>query len=226
MTQFSACLALVLSEEGGYVNHPSDPGGATMKGVIQTVYNTYRRSRKLAARDVRQITDNELQAIYRSRYWDLVKADQLPFGVDLVVFDAAVNSGPGQSMKWLQRGLNALKASEVPLKDDGLIGPATLEALSSCSDHAALINDVCDRRLAMLRKLKTYPTFGKGWRARVGRMRANGLVMAADPASAPSKPEAAASETDAAADPEPAAAGGFGAVIAAFIKAIFARRTA
>lgn len=171
---FDQCLAHVLKYEGGYANHPSDPGGATMKGVTQAVYNGYRKRLGQAAADVRNITDAELRAIYRRQYWEVIKGDDLPSGVDMVVFDGAVNSGPSQSAKWLQRALNDMGAS---LKDDGIIGLATLNAMGSANDHNSVINKVCDKRLDMLRRLKTWPTFGKGWSNRVADVRSVGLSM-------------------------------------------------
>ncbi|TPW31457.1 N-acetylmuramidase [Martelella alba] len=177
MSRFTECLALILAEEGGYSNHPKDPGGATMRGVIQRVYDTYRQSKGLATQNVRQISEDELQAIYRERYWNLVHGDRLPPGIDLVVFDGAVNSGPAQSVKWLQRSVNDLRSSSSQIGVDGLIGPETLNAIVSCPDHRALVNHICNRRLAMLKRLSTWPTFKGGWSARVSHMRANGLTM-------------------------------------------------
>ena len=117
---FAPALAAVLVHEGGYSNHPKDPGGPTMKGVIKRVYDDYRRSKGEPVRDVRQITDEELREIYRKRYWDLIQGDELPTGLDYVVFDGAVNSGPAQATKWLQRGLG--------VGADGVLGPERLGA--------------------------------------------------------------------------------------------------
>lgn len=165
-----AALDKVLVHEGGYSNHPRDPGGATMKGVTQRVYDDYRRSENLATRSVQKITPDELLAIYDRRYWDLIKGDDLPSGVDYVVFDGAVNSGPGQSVKWLQRALG--------VKVDGLVGPATLAAIEAHPDHDALIDAICNRRMAFLKALKTWPTFGKGWSRRVADVRNVGKAWA------------------------------------------------
>ncbi|MFG1247601.1 glycoside hydrolase family 108 protein [Xanthobacter flavus] len=167
---FTPALAAVLVHEGGYSNHPSDPGGPTMKGVIKRVYDDYRRSKGLPARDVREITDAELQEIYKRRYWDLVRGDRLPAGLDYVVFDGAVNSGPAQATKWLQRALG--------LPADGVLGPSTLAAVDAIQDVDAIVADVQARRLAMLKSLRTWSVFGNGWGRRVAEVRELGLALA------------------------------------------------
>lgn len=169
---FAPALAAVLRHEGGYSNHPDDPGGPTMKGVIQRVYDAWRRSKGLALRPVREIEDAELKEIYRRQYWDAVRADELPDGIDYVVFDGAVNSGPAQSAKWLQRALS--------LSADGQVGEVTLAAARATAEHAParLVNDICDRRLAMLQALRTWPVFGKGWGRRVADVRKLGKSWA------------------------------------------------
>lgn len=167
---YKEALAGVLKHEGGWANHPKDPGGATMKGVTQRVYDADRKRRGLPTRSVREITDGELQAIYRQQYWDRVQGDNLPPGVDYVVFDGAVNSGVAQSAKWLQRALG--------VRVDGIIGNATLAACWDVQDHDKLIADVCERRMAFLRALKTWPTFGRGWTSRVNAVRTTGQQWA------------------------------------------------
>ncbi|MFG1409493.1 glycoside hydrolase family 108 protein [Xanthobacter sp. VTT E-85241] len=178
-SSFTAALARVLVHEGGYSNHPDDPGGPTNKGVIQRVYDAYRQSKNLPKRSVKQLAEAELQEIYRRQYWDAVRADELPVGIDYVVFDGAVNSGPAQSLKWLQRALG------VPA--DGAIGAVTLTAAAACADRATLVDGVCDRRLAMLKSLSTFKVFGVGWSRRVADVRRDGQAMltGSAPVSAP-----------------------------------------
>lgn len=149
---FAACLALTLREEGGYSNDARDPGGATMKGVTKAVYDAYRRGKGQAPRDVRLISDAELQDIYRSGYWTPVGAEALAAGPDLSVFDFAVNSGVSRASWALAqvRGLAPAKA----------------------------ISRVADLRLSFLHGLKTWKAFGKGWGTRVGRIEAASLNMA------------------------------------------------
>lgn len=152
---------LMLQHEGGYVNHPEDPGGATNKGVIQRVYDAYRRNKGLSTRSVREITNAEVFEIYDQQYWDTVKADRLPAGVDYAVFDYAVNSGTVRAIKDLQRTVGA------PV--DGGIGDVTIAAVNAaCAvDEEKLIRDYCNRRMGFLKSLRTYKTFGKGWSRRV-----------------------------------------------------------
>ncbi len=120
-SSFDEALKRVLVHEGGYADHPADPGGATMRGVTQRVYDGWRRRRGVPVRSVRLIEPGEVEAIYRLQYWDAVRADDLPAGLDYGVFDAAVHSGPGQAAKWLQRALGVTA--------DGQVGEATLAAL-------------------------------------------------------------------------------------------------
>ncbi len=170
-TEFDRALAKELIFEGGFVNHPKDPGRATMKGITQAVYNTYRKSVGAARQSVRCISDDEVKAIYRGRYWSLIKGDSLPPGVGFVVFDGAVNSGPAQSVKWLQRALGLDRV-------DGLVGPQTLQAVAAVNDHDALIDRILKLRDAFLKALKTWSTFGKGWTNRLRQVLAVGQAWA------------------------------------------------
>lgn len=153
---FEKALALVLEHEGGYVNHPKDPGGATMKGVTQAVYDAYRKMRGRGPQSVKFISNEELRAIYKFQYWDKVQGDFLPSGLDYAVFDFAVNSGVTRAAKYLQ--------AVVGVTQDGQIGARTLAAITS---PVAAINALCDRRMGFLRSLKNWLTFGKGWKKRV-----------------------------------------------------------
>lgn len=164
---FEKALALVLKHEGGYVDHPKDPGGATMKGVTQAVYNAYRKIRGRGLLSVKYISDEELRAIYKFQYWDRVHGDFLPSGLDYAVFDFAVNSGVRRASKYLQAVLGAAQ--------DGVIGAKTLAAITS---PEKTINALCDRRMGFLRNLRAFMTFGKGWTRRVKDVRAHALEMA------------------------------------------------
>jgi lysozyme family protein len=177
---YALAYKLVLKHEGGKVNHPDDPGGRTNKGVIQRVYDGYRRRKGLSLRSVYQMTDAEAAEIYREQYWKAIRGDELPNGVDYCVFDGAVNSGPVQSIKWLQRALGMNRI-------DGQIGEATLAAIDNCDDHDRLVREICHRRLVFLRQLKTFPTFGRGWTARVNGVERVALQIA----SGARKPEPA-----------------------------------
>jgi len=167
-------LSRVLAHEGGYSNNPKDPGGATMKGVTQRVYDAYRRGKGQAPRPVKGIGIDELNEIYDRQYWDAVKGDQLPAGVDYVVFDGAVNSGPGRSIMWLQQALRPAYTGRI----DGVLGMGTLTALQADTNNDALIDRICNARMAFLRHLGTFSTFGRGWSARVAEVRSIGQAWA------------------------------------------------
>lgn len=173
MTSLSYAKALkhVLVHEGGKVDHPKDPGGRTNQGVIQRVYDGYRSRKGRTPRDVFLMEPAERDEIYRFQYWDVIRGDDLPAGVDYVVFDGAVNSGPSQSVKWLQRALGTVKV-------DGAIGEATLAAVAEHPDHDKLINAICVRRMIYLEALKTWPTFGRGWERRVAAVEVTGQAWA------------------------------------------------
>lgn len=162
-------LARVLVHEGGYANNPADPGGATMSGVTQRTFDGYLRLGK-ASRPVRTITSTELGEIYRRQYWAAVKGDELPEGIDYVLFDGAVNSGPAQSIKWLQRALG--------VRVDGVLGEATIDAVEAHPDHDLLIAAVLDRRMKFLRALKHWSEFRTGWTRRVDEVRRIGQAWA------------------------------------------------
>lgn len=167
-------LARVLAHEGGYSNNKKDPGGPTMKGVTQRVYDAYRRGKGLAVRSVKSLTTDEINDIYDKQYWDAVKGDLLPDGVDYVVFDGSVNSGPGRSIMWLQQALRPVYTGRI----DGVMGMGTIAALKATNNNDALIDRICDARMNFLRHLGTFPIFGKGWTARVAEVRAIGKAWA------------------------------------------------
>lgn len=165
---FRSSLDHVLVHEGGWSDHPLDPGGATMKGVTLRTFQRFFGPEKTKD-DLRNITTTQLSRIYRTGYWDVSHCDDLPDGVDYAVFDASVNSGPGNGAKWLQAAVGAAQ--------DGAIGPDTL---AKVGDHQPVdvINEMCDIRLGFLRGLSTWPTFGLGWQRRVDGVRATALAMA------------------------------------------------
>ena len=169
---FQRCLGYVLGSEGGFSNHADDAGGATQHGVIQVVYDSFRRRKGLVQRHVSLITMGEITEIYRSMYWDKVDGDELPVGIDYVVFDAAVNSGPSRAIRWLQAGVNRC-AGTARLKVDENIGPATLDA-SDDYDFNALIDAMLDERLGFMKAARNtntgkaiFPVFGNGWQNRL-----------------------------------------------------------
>lgn len=166
---FSVALQHTLKEEGGFSDHPQDPGGATMKGITLNVYREYKRNPHLTPVDLKAIPEDEVEAIYRKKYWNACQCDVLPSGVDVCVFDTAVNSGPGRAAKILQECVGATP--------DGSIGAGTLAALGK-ADPKLVILDYINKRQSYLESLKTFPVFGKGWTARVSRLKDLALKIA------------------------------------------------
>ncbi|MDY0390459.1 MAG: glycosyl hydrolase 108 family protein [Desulfobulbus oligotrophicus] len=167
---FARSLHNVLLHEGGFTDHPRDPGGATMKGVTLLTFRRFFGAEKTVS-DLQHITEEQLAHIYRTGYWDKCSCDALPRGVDYAVFDFAVNSGPGRAVKTLQSVVNT--------DQDGVIGPVTLETITS-QDPATIITALCDRRLSFLKGLPAFDTFGRGWSRRVAEVRQTALAMAGD----------------------------------------------
>lgn len=165
---FESALKAILHHEGGYVNHPADPGGMTNLGVTKRVWEEWV-GHEVDEKTMRNLTPEIVGPMYKAKYWDKIKGDDLPTGVDYVVFDAAVNSGPGRAAKWLQ--------ACVGVEPDGGIGPKTLAAVNAF-DANQLIEDYAKRRLSFLMDLKTWDTFGKGWGRRVAEVQKTGLDMA------------------------------------------------
>lgn len=183
---FEASLREVLRHEGGYVNHPQDAGGATNRGVTQAVYDGYRRAQGLLPRSVKMITDAEVADCYRTNYWDKICGDQLPIGIDFLVFDAAVNSGPARGEKWLQQAINRVAGAR-RLKEDGQIGFATIDAADDYP-AARVIDAYIDLRLGFMKVAKNtktgallWPIFGAGWGNRLlGTLPKGGKVRRGD----------------------------------------------
>jgi len=144
----------LLGHEGGYSNNPADPGGETMWGI------TYRVARAWGyVGQMRDLPIETAKDIYRSLYWNKVRADELPDAIRFDVFDCAVNSGVGQAVRFLQRAAGA--------PEDGIIGPKTLRA-ARLMDPQKLDKRLSGYRLLFMADLKTWPTFGKGWARRIG----------------------------------------------------------
>lgn len=157
----------VLVHEGGFSDHPSDPGGATNQGITQRVYDSYRMSIGKKKKSVKDMTVPERDIIYKTRYWDQIKGDYLPSGIDYCLYDSAVHSGPTQAVKWLQRAMGG----EYKGKVDGLIGGETIRAAQALADINEVIDSICSQRLKFMKALKTWAVFGRGWEKRVHNVR-------------------------------------------------------
>jgi lysozyme family protein len=162
-TNFELCLSHLLQHEGGYVNHPQDPGGKTNLGVTQAVWEDWI-DRSVSEDEMKALTPAKVAPLYRELYWDRIKADSLAFGLDYCVFDAAVNSGVSRAVKWLQTIAN------VPA--DGIVGAETLKAAKTAS-----IEKYCAHRMEFLKGRSNWPTFGKGWERRVREVEKIALDM-------------------------------------------------
>lgn len=160
---FDQCLSFVLEDEGGFVNDPRDPGGATNKGITLATLAAYRGS-PVTPNDVQKLTTVEAGAIYRVNYWNAARCDALPNGVDYVHFTIAVMAGPARAGKILQQALG-FKGADV----DGVVGIKTLAAINAVDAHETpdLINTLCTDFLTFLKSLKTYSVFGNGWSKRI-----------------------------------------------------------
>lgn len=169
-SNYDKSLGYVLQSEGGYVNNPKDPGGATNEGVTQHIYDAYRISKKVTKRPVSQIAPVEVNLIYRLQYWNKIHGDDLPTGLDYAVFDEGVNSGPVTAVKALQTILK--------VKSDGVYGLVTANAVAANNDIISLINDYNAQRLSFLHRLKTWTYFKKGWSNRVAIVGTNARAMA------------------------------------------------
>jgi len=165
---FFKSLEMVLKHEGGFVDHPDDPGGATNKGITHKTYSDFLGRPLEDVDELKNIPEEHVQLIYKQGYWDKVKGDNLPSGVDFAIFDWAVNSGPGRAAKALQKAVGATA--------DGAIGPKTLAAVEA-ADAAEIIKAVADDREVFYKSLRTFNTFGKGWLRRNKETRDFALEM-------------------------------------------------
>jgi lysozyme family protein len=160
-TNFEAALIALLKSEGGFVNHPADPGGMTNLGVTKKVWEEWR-GQPIDEAEMRALSPEKVAPLYKAKYWDMVQGDKLPSGVDFCVFDCAVNSGVKRASKLLQRA--------VGVDDDGVIGRATMTAVEALNPDE-VIDRFCAERLTFLEALPTFATFGKGWTTRVSKVR-------------------------------------------------------
>jgi lysozyme family protein len=164
---WQSAFKMMLASEGGYVHHPADPGGMTNLGVTKRVWEEWV-GRESNEKEMRSLTPEMVEPLYKRKFWDACKCDDLPTGVDYLVFDFAVNAGVGRSAKILQAAVGATQ--------DGAIGPKTLAAVKA-QDPAELIQKFSDAKEAFYRSLNTFPTFGKGWLNRVAAVKVKATAM-------------------------------------------------
>lgn len=162
LERFRACLPRILKHEGGYVDHPDDPGGATNLGVTLATARAYKLDMDgdgdVDKADVKALKPADVAAVYHRGYWLASSADICPDGLDYIVFDCAVNQGVGRAVRWLQQvaGVTA----------DGMIGPKSVAAIKALNPAKA-VKAYSALREAHYRSLPTFKTFGKGWMRRL-----------------------------------------------------------
>lgn len=169
-SNFEQSLTNLLIHEGNFVNHPSDPGGMTNLGVTAKVWAEWT-GHDVSEKIMRNLTPTDVAPLYRKKYWNACRGDELVSGLDYCVFDCAVNSGVGRAIKILQ------KCVGVPV--DGGFGPTTYAAVAQFKGESAkqLIEDYCNERLEFLISLPTFNTFGRGWTRRVNEVKDEALRM-------------------------------------------------
>ena len=164
---YQTCLEMILHHEGGYVNHPKDPGGETNLGVTKRVYEEWG-----GTKDMKDLTVEDVAPIYEKNYWGRMKCDNVPAGLDLCLFDFGVNAGTGRSAKFLQTMIDTTA--------DGGIGPNTLSKLADYIDENGIedtIKNFQAERQKYYESLSTFDTFGKGWTRRVDETTEAALKM-------------------------------------------------
>jgi lysozyme family protein len=204
---YDDALRRLLLHEGGYTNHPSDPGGPTNFGITIVDYRKYVKPDATAV-DIKAMKIDEAKAIYRAKYWDAQRCDELPAGVDYAVFDYSVNSGVGRSGKVLRCVLK--------LPDNTSVVNDAVVAAARASDAKKLVTAICDERLRFLQTLKIWPVFGAGWGRRVAEVKVVALAMAS---VMPTAPPASLNEPP----PEQPAARGLFRFLVSIIRALFKR---
>lgn len=170
---FDAIFKAVIGHEGGWGDDYYDRGNWTSGrvGVGERKGTKYGiAAHAYPHLNIKALTLADAKSLYRRDYWNKVKGDELASGVDYLAFDGAVNSGPKQSITWLQRAIGA--------HADGKIGPETRRKLAAANPHDTIAR-YSDARLAFMKKIPTWPRYGKGWSRRVAEVRSAATKMAA-----------------------------------------------
>jgi lysozyme family protein len=166
---FDEALKAILKHEGGFVNHKLDPGGMTNLGVTKKVWEEWV-GKAVDEKAMRALTPEVVAPMYRKKYWDAVRGDEMPDGLDYLMFDFAVNAGPGRAIRIMQKAVGA--------NPDGAIGPKTMQALKE-ANQTELVAKFSAEKEAFYRSLPTFGTFGKGWLRRVAETKTHAETMLA-----------------------------------------------
>jgi lysozyme family protein len=165
ISNWAKSFGLLIKSEGGYVNNPADPGGRTNLGVTQAVWENWI-GHASGEKEMKSLTPEIVEPLYKKKYWDACRCDNLPSGIDYLVFDAAVLSGVGFSAKTLQKVAGATI--------DGAIGPKTIAAVVTTKD---LIEKFSDEKATFYKSLPTFSQFGNGWLDRIARVKRDAYLM-------------------------------------------------
>jgi lysozyme family protein len=169
ISNWQKSFELMLKSEGGYVNNPADPGGMTNLGVTKATWENWV-GRESDEAEMRGLTPEKVEPLYKKKYWDAVRGDELPMGLDYLMFDFAVNAGAGRAIKTLQ--------TAVGVTPDGGFGPMTMAAVQAV-DPVELIERFSQAKEDFYRSLNTFATFGKGWLNRVADVKVKASAMLA-----------------------------------------------
>ena len=169
LSNWENAFKLMLKSEGGFVNHPSDPGGMTNLGVTKATWENWV-GRESDEAEMRGLTPEKVEPLYKKKYFDAVRGDELPMGLDYLMFDFAVNAGAGRAIKTLQ--------TAVGVTPDGGFGPMTMAAVQAV-DPNELIERFSQAKEDFYRSLNTFATFGKGWLNRVADVKVKATSMLA-----------------------------------------------
>jgi lysozyme family protein len=169
ISNWQKSFELMLKSEGGYVNNPADPGGMTNLGVTKATWENWV-GRESDEAEMRGLTPEKVEPLYKKKYWDAVRGDELPPGISYLCFDFAVNAGAGRSIKTLQ--------TAVGVTPDGGFGPMTMAAVQAV-DPVELIERFSQAKEDFYRSLTTFATFGKGWLNRVADVKVKASAMLA-----------------------------------------------
>lgn len=164
---FDKSLSFLLKSEGGFVQNPKDPGGATNLGVTKATWEKYK-GRAVSVDEIKALTPSDVEPLYKQMYWNALKCDELPSGLDYCLFDVAVNSGPVRAIRMLQTAVNA------PVTG---VMTDTLVQLANRKNTEDLICSICNERLQFMQQLNTWDAFGKGWTSRVNSVKKQSLSM-------------------------------------------------
>jgi len=171
---FDACLEFTLAEEGGYSDHPTEPRLATNHGITLARLRRFLRDARLRPDDIRHISCATVRALYLTDFWNRTRCDALSPGLDLMVFDHAVNAGPDRAGRALQLACGC-KRAEI----DGAVGPDTL-ARVALADRLTLLDSLTAMQRTGYRQMAAYGLFGEGWLTRLDRRRSKALELMAE----------------------------------------------